>query len=274
MTDTTPVIPKSSDADDDWMGSPDRFGYSWERFSRPTPDQERQFRLWTIHLSPERDWKGKDFLDAGCGAGRNSYWAMSYGAKSCVAIDLDDRSLAAARRNLEPYRTASVQKCSIYEIPFENAFDIVFSIGVVHHLSDPVLAVQRLARAARPGGQVLVWVYGYENLKLYVNVLNPTRKLLFSRMPLKLVRALAWLPAAMLWALVHIGFTPVKYLELLRTFSLRHIHHICFDQMLPRIAHYWRREEAVALFDAAGLKDIKVAPVNGISWSIIGTKHA
>ena len=274
MSDTTRVMPKSSDEGDDWKGSPDRFGYSWERFSRPTPEQEHQFQLWSVHLSPQKDWKGKDFLDAGCGAGRNSYWAMSYGAKSCVAIDLDDRSLAAARRNLAQYPTASVQKCTIYDIPFEDAFDIVFSIGVVHHLSEPAVALRRLVRAARPGGQVLVWVYGYENLKLYVNVLQPIRKWLFSRLPLNVVRALAWLPATALWLLVRAGFTPVKYLELLQTFSLRHIHHICFDQMLPRIAHYWRREEAVALFDQAGLKDIRVAPVNEISWSIIGTKRA
>ena len=91
-------------------------------------------------------------------------------------------------------------------------------------------------------------------------------------MPLEVVRALAWLPASALWLLVRAGFTPVKYLELLRTFSLAHIHHICFDQMLPRIAHYWRKEGAVALFDQAGLTDVSVAPVNGVSWSIIGTK--
>src|SRR5437667_9646427 len=83
---------------DDWKGFPERFGYLLERFNELSPEQERQFQLWTTHLSPQHDWKGIAFLDAGCGAGRNSYWAMSYGARSCVAIDLDDRSLQAARR--------------------------------------------------------------------------------------------------------------------------------------------------------------------------------
>jgi len=41
---------------EDFKGSPDRFGYSWERFNELTPEQERQFQLWTVHLSPERDW--------------------------------------------------------------------------------------------------------------------------------------------------------------------------------------------------------------------------
>src|SRR5688572_14961411 len=111
-------------SEEDLKGSPDRFGYSWERFSDLTPEQEAQFRLWTTPLSPERDWAGRTVLDGGCGAGRNSYWAMSYGAASCVALDLDDRSLDAARRNLAKFPAAEVRKCSIYDLPYQDAFDI------------------------------------------------------------------------------------------------------------------------------------------------------
>ncbi len=259
---------------DDWKGSPERFGYSWDRFNELSPEQERQFQLWTTHLSPQHDWKGVAFLDAGCGAGRNSYWAMSYGARSCVAIDLDDRSLQAARRNLAQFPAVEVQKCSIYDIPYQDTFDIVLSIGVVHHLNNPALAVRKLAAAAKPGGRVLVWVYGYENLEFYVNVLNPLRKRLFSWMPLAMVRWLAYFPAGLLWLMVRLGFAPLAYLKLLRTFSFPHIHHICFDQMLPKTAYYWRREEAMALLEQAGLKDVKAEWVNEVSWSVIGTKPA
>ncbi len=266
--------PSESQAHDDSKGSPERFGYSWDRFNELSPEQERQFRLWTPQLSPERDWKGKSFLDGGCGAGRNSHWAMSYGALSCVAIDLDERSLAAARRKLAQFPTAEVRKCSIYEIPFKDAFDIVFSIGVVHHLDDPALAVRKLAEAAKPGGRVLIWVYGYENLEVYVNVLNPMRKLLFSWMPLGIVRWLAYVPAGLLWVMLRLGITPLAYLKLLRTFSFAHIHHICFDQMLPKTANYWRKHEAIALLEQAGLRDIVAECVNEISWSVIGTKPA
>jgi SAM-dependent methyltransferase len=258
--------------DDDIKGSPDRFGYSWERFSTPTPAQEEQFRRWTIHLSPVTDWSGKTFLDAGCGAGRNSYWAMSYGASRCVAIDLDERSLAAAKRNLANFQTADVRKCSIYDIPFESEFDIVFSIGVIHHLSEPDRAVRNLVKAAKPGGQVLIWVYGYENLELYVNVLNPLRTALFSKIPVGLTRSLANLPAALIWAMTRAGWTPLDYLRQLRSFSFAHIHHICFDQMLPRIANYWTRDQAVSLLQRAGLHDVRVAAVNHVSWSVIGRK--
>jgi SAM-dependent methyltransferase len=259
---------------DDQKGSPERFGYSWDRFHALTPEQERQFQLWTTHLSSQTDWKGTRFLDAGCGAGRNSYWAMSYGAASCVAVDLDERSLRAARENLRRFPTAEVRSCSIYDLDYRDHFDISFSIGVIHHLDNPTLAVRKMAEATKPGGQVLIWVYGYENLEFFVNVLNPARKLLFSWMPLWLVRILAYVPAAALWLLLRLGVTPFDYLRLLKGFPFRHLHHITFDQMLPRIANYWRRDEAVSLLRDAGLSDIKAAWVNEVSWSVIGTKRA
>ena len=197
---------------------------------------------------------------------------MSYGAASCVSVDLDERSLRAARENLAKYPTAEVRRCSIYDLDYVDEFDIAFSIGVIHHLDNPTLAVRKLTQATKPGGRVLIWVYGYENLEFFVNVLNPARKLFFSWMPLWLVRLLAYVPTAVLWLMLRMGITPIEYLKMLKGFPFMHLHHIVFDQMLPRIANYWTRDEAAALLTGAGLTDVKTAWVNEVSWSVIGTK--
>lgn len=253
-------------------GSSERFGYSWDRFSELSSVQERQFQLWTQPISPESGWRNKRFLDAGCGAGRNSYWPMSYGASSCVSIDLDDRSLDAARANLERYEGAKVEKCSIYKIPYENEFDIAFSIGVVHHLEHPGRAIDAMVKAIKPGGEVLIWVYGYENMEIFSKVLDPLRKILFSRLPLWLVRFLALFPAALLWLLLRLGVMRLNYFKVIRRAPLRHLHTIVFDQMLPKIAHYWRRDEALALLQDAGLENIRIEWINEMSWTVIGSK--
>lgn len=252
-------------------GSPERFGYSWDRFSHLSPEQEKQFQLWSC-LVERSEWQGKRFLDAGCGAGRNTYYPMSYGAASAVGIDLDDRSLDAARANLREFPTAEFVKASIYEIPFENEFDIAFSIGVVHHLEHPKDAIQQLKKAVKPGGKVLIWVYGYENLEAFVHILNPFRKALFSWMPLGLVRALALIPTTALWLSLKAGFTPIAYLKLLRNFPFMHLHHIVFDQMLPRTSNYWKKSEAMELLQQADLSDIRIEWVNECSWTVTGIK--
>jgi len=253
-------------------GSPERFGYSWERFSELTPEQEQQFLMWMADLPTAEDWAGTRFLDVGCGAGRNSYWAMKYGAASGVACDLDERSLAAARENLRDFPSVDVRYESAYELPFQDEFDIAFSIGVIHHLDDPVSAVSKMVEAVRPGGTVLVWLYGYENLEIYVDILSPLRRLLFSRMPLPLLRYLSYIPTAALWALVRLPFIRNEYLRLLWGFPFKHLLHIVFDQMLPQVAKHWRKDEAIELLTQLGLSDVQHRWVNEVSWTVWGTK--
>lgn len=252
-------------------GSPDRFGYEWELYSGMRPEYEEQFRRWTVHLAPE-DWRGLTFLDVGCGMGRNSYWPMRYGAAGGLAIDVDARSLAAARRTLAGYAAVAVRELSAYDIEPSASFDIAFSIGVIHHLQFPERALAAMAGAVKPGGRVLIWVYGLENNRWIVRLVTPLRKLLFSRLPIGLLHHLSLYPAALLWFGLRLGIGRVEYFRLLRRLAFRHLRSIVFDQMLPKIAHYWPRAEVERLMSEAGLVEIRLAWINELSWSAIGRR--
>jgi SAM-dependent methyltransferase len=255
----------------DLRGSPDRFGWEWDEYGEILPEYEEQFRRWTTHLSPS-DWQGKRFLDVGCGMGRNSWWPMRYGAEGGIAIDIDDRSLRQARRNLAPFPAVKVKRWSVYDLNLVGCFDIVFSIGVIHHLEDPAYALRRMVRAARPGGQVLIWVYAQEGNRWLTSVLDPLRRALFRRLPVAVVHHLSLYPAALLWLALRLGLRPLEYFRLLAGFDFRHLRSIAFDQMLPHIANYWPRERVLQLLQRAGLADVRIAFVNGMSWSAIGTR--
>src|SRR5215469_1806707 len=248
-------------------GSPERFGYSWDRYAEVLPEHEEQFHRWTAPLE-RADWRGVRFLDAGCGIGRNSYWPMSYGAARGVAIDVDDRTLARARANLSGFPEVEVRRQSIYDIAEENVFDVAFSIGVVHHLESPERAVARMTRAVTPGGRVLVWLYGRENNGWIVHVFNPIRTALFSRLPLRLVHALSWPLTAALWLMLRLGLQGLEYFRLVRRFSFEHLRAIVFDHMIPRIALYYTRDEAIALLRGAGLEAVEAVWVNRMSWTV------
>jgi SAM-dependent methyltransferase len=252
-------------------GSPDRFGYEWHAYQDLRPEHEEQFRGWTAHLAPT-EWRKLTFLDVGCGMGRNSYWPMLYGAAGGLAIDVDDRSLAAAKRTLAPFPAVRIEKRSAYDIGCADAFDLVFSIGVVHHLQHPERALAGMVRWAKPGGRVLIWVYGLENNQWIVRLLDPVRKALFSRLPIGLVHHLALYPTAILWLLLRLGFGRIAYFRLLRSFGFRHLRSIVFDQMLPKIAHYWPRETVERMMRQQGLLDVALIWVNEMSWSAVGTK--
>jgi SAM-dependent methyltransferase len=205
--------------------------------------------------------------------GRNSYWAVEEGAKSGTAIDIDRRSLDAARRNLQPKPTVEVRYESAYEIGEQNAYDIVFSIGVIHHLATPEVALRRMMQAARPGGKVLIWVYGLENNAWIMNFFDPLRRALFARMPLGLVYHLSFYPTAALSLFLKMGLSRIEYHRLLRQASFKHLRAIVFDQMIPRVANYWSRETVQSLMQGAGLEDVRLVWVNEMSWSAVGTKR-
>ena len=252
-------------------GSPDRFGYEWSNYSELYPEYEEQFRRWTAHLQPE-DWRGLHFMDVGCGMGRNSYWPMTYGAARGLAVDVDERSLAAARRTLAQFPAVTVERRSAYDLRSIDQFDLVFSIGVIHHLQDPDAALGQMVAAAKSGGRVLIWVYGLENNRWIVVFLDPLRKLLFAHLPVNVVHHFALYPTVLLWLALRLGVGRIAYFRLLRRFSFRHLRSIVFDQMMPKIAHYWSRAQVETMMQNQGLRDIRLIWVNEMSWSAIGTK--
>lgn len=252
-------------------GSPERFGYEWNKYSTIAPQYEEQFHRWLPFFMPA-DWKDKRFIDVGCGMGRNSFWPMTYGAAGGIAADIDDRSLAAARRNLDCFPALEVTKCSAYDLPWSNEFDISFSIGVIHHLEFPAMALNAMTKVTKPGGSVAIWVYGRENNGWLLWALDPARKLLFSWLPISWVHALSLPPTALLWLLLRCGLNQIEYFRLLRNFSFPHLRSIVFDQMLPHIANYWTKSDVEALMRGADLEEVELAWVNQMSWAARGRK--
>ena len=61
-------------------------------------------------------------------------------------------------------------------------------------------------------------------------------------------------------------------MNLIRNFSFSHLRSIVFDQMLPKIANYYKEDEVKRLMNSVGLVNVKVNWVNEMSWSVIGDK--
>lgn len=254
------------------MASEERFGYEWKKYARLHPMYQHQFKTWTTSLEPE-DFKGKDVLDAGCGMGRNSYWPLTYGAKSVTAFDNDEQSLASARKTLEEFKNVQVIRCDISQMPWQDAFDIAICIGVIHHLRNPQLALQNLCKALRPAGRLVVWVYSYEEHPWVKDVVSPIRTALTSRLPLPVIHALSYACSVPLYAFIKLFNGPTPYLRDLSKFEFWHVHSIVFDQLIPSVANYWTKDEVDALANGLPLTSYTIdKPRNGNGWTIQGIR--
>jgi SAM-dependent methyltransferase len=251
-------------------GTAAEFGEEWSRYPEILPEHRAQFQAW-IQPIEVAEFAGKRFLDAGCGTGRNSVWPLEAGAAEAVAFDADPRTVAVARKNLQRFPHCRVEQCSIYDLPHNNEFDIVFCLGVVHHLAEPRRALEKLVKTLKPGGRLIVWVYGREGNGLYLTLVEPFRRLT-SRLPARVTLMVSKLLTVILRASLVLPWKD-PYMRFLRGLGFRHTEAIVFDQLLPSIAHYWRRGEVLSLVSGLPLRVDHLTHVRGMSWTLVGTKE-
>jgi len=251
-------------------GTEGKFGYEWELYREIIPLHERQFAQWISPL-PLEFFRGKRFLDAGCGIGRNSLWAMKHGAVSGYAFDYDRRTVAVASENLKGHPQCQVGFESIYHIAYEREFDCVFCIGVLQHLADPRAAVENLVAALRPGGTLIAWVYAREGNERYLMFEEPLRKYVTSRIHPAVTRLISRFLTLLLKAYLVLPHRDA-YLNELKRRSFRHIEAMVFDQLLPRISRYFTRSEVEALVRGLPVEIKHLTHTNGMSWTLVAEK--
>jgi 2-polyprenyl-3-methyl-5-hydroxy-6-metoxy-1,4-benzoquinol methylase len=140
------------------------FGFQWHRYQKTQLDHdevresEQNFRMKTA-LRPE-ELAGKLVLDVGCGMGRFAEVATRWGAR-VVGIDLSAAAEVAAK-NLADRDFVAFQ-ADVFALPFApESFDVIYSVGVLHHTPDCEAAVKALGKYLKPGGVLAVWLYsGY-----------------------------------------------------------------------------------------------------------------
>ena len=141
----------------------------------------------------------------------------------------------------------------------------------------------RLARLrVRPDGCVSCWVYGRENNGWIVHVIDPLRRLVFSRLPPRLLFVVALVAAAMLFSALRLVYRPlatsgwasrlfyVEYLRYIAAFPFREIHTIVYDHLTAPTAFYIRRPEFDRWFREAGLDDVAGVWHNRNNWRGFG----
>lgn len=208
------------------------FGFQW-RLHRTTqldadPSGSSAQFLRSLGLTPDAV-KDRLILDAGCGAGRYSDVLLRWGGK-VVAMDLS-LAVEACYENAQG-KDAIVIQGDILSPPLApEAFDIILSIGVLHHTPDPKAAFRSLCGLLKPGGYIAIWVYhAYHDDTLRVKLSKFYRRFT-RRMPPRLLYVLCY------------GAVPWYYLNrvpLLRTVTGR-IWHIS--------DHPWWRWRVLDTFD-------------------------
>ncbi|NUN65440.1 class I SAM-dependent methyltransferase [Pseudanabaena biceps] len=133
----------------------------------PPPGYNWRWNWQTAHsfctgLKPAKD--NIRILDAGCGSGVSTEYLVHLNPEaSVIGIDLSAGTLAVAQERCQRSRATRVEfrQLSLFDVDqIEGEFDLINSVGVLHHTADPIRGIQALASKLAPGGLLHIFVYG------------------------------------------------------------------------------------------------------------------
>lgn len=219
---------------------------------------------------PLAELRGKRVLDIGCGTGRFAEIALHNGA-TVVGVDLS-LAVDAAYKNIGTHPRMHIVQADVFKLPLADAlFDLIYSLGVLHHTPNCRKAFERLPPHLKTSGRVVITVYTDRN-KYYCMSTNFWRRWT-PRLPKRLLYALCYvaIPLYYLYRIpglrvIGMGVFPIN-MDPRATWRVLDT----FDCYSPTYQSYHSYPEVFEWFEHSGLSDIRLARPE---VTVIGTKPA
>lgn len=264
----------------------DSFGEEWSKFSSFKEDDLDKLGSEYFDIIPAKLLNKKtNVLDVGCGTGR---WSK-YLADKVGTISLVDPSKAiyVADKLLSQNENIQLAKAYANALPFsDNQFDLVMSIGVLHHIPDTLSGMKECVKKVKPGGYFYVYLYyRLDNrgpvFKTIFAASNLLRKGVSSlpsgikKIVCDILAVTIYMPFVFLSRLFYkIGLKKLSLkipLSSYRDKSFHIIRNDSLDRFGTKLEKRFSREEVRLMMEQSGLKNINISP-NTPYWHAIGEK--
>ena len=233
------------------------------------------FKDWILPNTLE-DFKDKDVLECGCGGGQHTAFIAPH-ARSVTAVDLNAAEVARERN--KDFKNVSFVEADIAAMDLGRQFDVVFSIGVIHHTDDPEKTVANMVKHTRPGGKVIIWVYSKEGNALVEHGVEPFRKAFLAGMSRKgLLRLSQFICLLMYPPIYTVYLLPLKrlpfyeYFQNFRKMSFERNVLNVFDKLNAPQVQFMERARVERWVPADKFRDVSITPYKGVSWRVSGIK--
>jgi ubiquinone/menaquinone biosynthesis C-methylase UbiE len=137
----------------------DSFGEEWSKFNYfDSGEIENIGNEYFDIIDFSKFNKDATVLDVGCGTGR---WSVYLSSKVSNIYAMDPSKAIYSAANLtKDIPNIHLIKASVENIPYEdNTFDLVISLGVLHHIPDTQKALNSIVKKVKKEGHCLIYLY-------------------------------------------------------------------------------------------------------------------
>lgn len=234
---------------------------------------EKMFRDNIFPFNPEKI-KNKVIMDVGSGAGKILKNILRFYPKKIYSIE-PSNAINIAKKNVKSNKIKFL-KIKAEKIFFKRKIDIAFSIGVIHHIPNATVVLHKIYEALKPNGQIILWIYGYENNEKYIFFSNLLRRLclLLPDTFLVFLSTILNLLCYPYYILCKIFNMPLKeyFSNVFFKCSFKKRTLMIFDQLNPSYVKYYKKKDIKILLKNLIFKSVIFHNRHNYSWTVIATK--
>ena len=224
------------------------FAKSWTHLPPGSVYTFEQFVDWLAPLT-RNEIERRSVLEFGCGNGSLLVHLTKWQPSQITGVDLG-RSTSAAESNMRQtgYQNYTIKQADLTTFA-SDGFEVVYCIGVLHHLANPRQGFEAVIANTRPGGRFHCWVYAREGNWLIIHIVDPIRRIT-SRLPWRITKYVIAAPLAAFYFVYASSLRAARHVTWLRFAPLFEYSvwiaqrpysfflHVAFDQLIaPRTVY-------------------------------------
>ena len=260
----------------------DAFASSWNNLPGGSVYTTEQFNDWVEPVT-QTDVAGKTVLELGCGNGSLLCHMTTWNPSFIEGVDLGE-SVLSCQKNMAQTGFTNY-KITQYDLTkFQgNGYDLVYCIGVLHHLKKPLDGFESVLRNTKPRGQFHCWVYAKEGNAVIIYIVDPIRKVV-SKLPWWFTKYFIATPLVVPYFIyakiisaskIFQRFPLYEYSRWISKRDFMFFRHVAFDQLVtPQTAYISKQtiEEWLNKYPEIDKKSTYTIFRNGNSWKFGGKK--
>lgn len=261
------------------------FGDQWNEADETTLYYGQNEDYFSVYLQPlhPNEFENSVVLDAGCGNGRLVEYSLKFNPKLIVGIDYSRSAELAFKRTRHCQNVLIVQASLLSPPLIPQGFDIIYSLGVIHHLERPEKGLLELGKLLEKNGKIHIWTYSREGNEIYLALVTPVRWVA-KKLPNKALWFLSSLLGGITWPYLWLcafladrftkNYLPMQsYMFFMYKFGFKIYKVVIHDQLAPSIVFYPSKDNICSWVQDANLQIFHMDMRTNNSWRV-GLKKA